>query len=171
MNGILHAFALSQKYPVAVPRSVLIKRRFTEIWCWKFVFSKHIAKLFKKAETKLTLSVCHHLLAVDSSTCYEFLNCFWYSKICSLVTFCQLIRLPHQAMAFTNWRLLHGFRLIKDCFANLQQQVVVFCRLSQWFSTGVPRKTSVPWKIVRCSAGNLISLTSVPSNTGRKSLV
>ena len=44
------------------------------------------------------------------------------------------------------------------------------CR-TQWFSTGVPRKTSVPWKIVRCSAGNLISLTSVPSNTGRKSLV
>jgi len=25
----------------------------------------------------------------------------------------------------------------------------------QWFSTGVPQKTSVPWKIVRCSAGNL----------------
>ena len=43
--------------------------------------------------------------------------------------------------------------------------------VKQWFSTGVPRKTSVPWKIVRCSAGNLISLTSVPSNTGRKSLV
>jgi len=43
--------------------------------------------------------------------------------------------------------------------------------LDQWFSTGVPRKTSVPWKIVRCSAGNLISLTSVPSNTGWKSLV
>ena len=45
------------------------------------------------------------------------------------------------------------------------------CALKQWFSTGVSRKTSVLWKIVRCSPGNLVSLTSVPSNTGRKSLV
>ena len=52
-----------------------------------------------------------------------------------------------------------------------QQNRPELCELDQWFSTGVPRKTSVPWKIVRCSAGNLISLTSVPSNAGRKSLV
>ena len=63
-----------------------------------------------------------------------------------------------QNLLFSKMRVLFAQIRVSNC-------------LMQWFSTGVPRKTSVPWKIVRCSAGNLISLTSVPSNTGRKSLV
>jgi len=39
-------------------------------------------------------------------------------------------------------------------YKELQKAAPARC-LVQWFSTGVPRKTSVPWKIVRCSAGNL----------------
>ena len=72
----------------------------------------------------------------------------------------------------------HRIPILNNCNQALQQEQCTFVKhyddiisLDQWFSTGVPRKTSVPWKIVRCSAGNLISLTSVPSNTGRKSLV